>query len=157
VPDFKGLWHLRELVSRPGEPIPALSLVAAQGDEPLLVGDAGPQLDREALRQYRKRLADLDEELEEAEVHHDVARHAKRSAEREALLGELTRATGLGGRPRRTGSPTEKARLNVTRTLRHAIAYFSTTVPDLAAHLDESIVTGVSCCYEPRDNIAWTT
>jgi len=45
----------------------------------------------------------------------------------------------------------------VTRTLRHAIAYFSTTVPDLAAHLDESIVTGVSCCYEPRIDIAWTT
>jgi hypothetical protein len=68
-------------------------------------------LDREALRQYRKRLADLDEELDDAEARHDVARHAKRSAEREALLKELARATGLGGKPRRTGSPTEKARL----------------------------------------------
>ena len=100
-------------------------------------------LDREALRQYRKRLADLDEELDDAEAKHDAARHAKRSTEREALLKELARATGLGGKPRRTGSPTEKARLNVTRTIRHAITYLSTALPELAAHLDESLATGV--------------
>ena len=121
------------------------------------MSDAGPMVDREALRQYRKRLADLDEELADAEAKHDVARHAKRSAEREALLKELARATGLGGRPRRTGSPTERARLNVTRTIRHAITHLSTTLPELAAHLDESLATGASCCYEPRTNVVWTT
>ena len=157
VPDMKGLWHLRELVSRPRAPVLALSFVAAPSEDPVPVGDAGPMLDREALRQYRKRLADLDEELDDAEAKHDVARHAKRSTEREALLKELARATGLGGKPRRTGSPTEKARLNVTRTIRHAITHLSTALPELAAHLDESVATGVSCCYEPRTNIAWTT
>ena len=45
----------------------------------------------------------------------------------------------------------------MTRTIRHAITYLSTAFPELAAHLDESIVTGVSCCYEPRTNIIWTT
>ena len=157
VPDMKGLWHLRELVSRPRAPVLALSLIAAPTEDPVPVGDAGPMLDREALRQYRKRLADLDEELDDAEARHDAARHAKRSTEREALLKELARATGLGGKPRRTGSPTERARLNVTRTIRHAITYLSTALPELAAHLDESLATGVSCCYEPRTNIAWTT
>ena len=103
VPDFKGLWHLRELLSRPREPVSALSLIGAQSEEPLAVGDAGPILDREALKQYRKRLAKLDEQLEEAEAQHDVARHAKRTAEREALVAELARATGLGGKQRRTG------------------------------------------------------
>jgi hypothetical protein len=134
----------------------ALSLLAAPSEEPVPVGDAGPQLDREALRQYRRRLAELDEELDAAEAHHDAAKHAKRTAEREALVAEIKRATGLGGNPRRAGSPTEKARLNVTRTIRHAINYLSTTAPELAAHLDESLVTCVSCCYEPRTNIAWT-
>ena len=157
VPDMKGLWHLRELVSRPRAPVPALSFVAAPSEDPVPVGDAGPMLDREALRQYRRRLADLDEELDEAEARHDVEGHAKRSTEREALLKELARATGLGGKPRRTGSPTERARLNVTRTIRHAITYLSTALPELAAHLDESVATGVACCYEPRTNIAWTT
>jgi hypothetical protein len=157
VPDMKGLWHLRELVSRPREAVLALSLIAAPSEDPISVGDAGPMVDREALRLYRKRLADLDEELDDAEAKHDVARHVKRSTEREALLKELARATGLGGRPRRTGSPTDKARINVTRTIRHAITYLSTTLPELAARMDESLVTGVSCCYEPQTNIAWTT
>ena len=157
VPDLKGLWHLRELVSRPREFIPALALIGATSEEPLPRGDTGPLLDREALRQYRRRLAELDDELDDAAVHRDADRQASRSAERDALIAELKRATGLGGRPRRSGSPAEKARLNVTRTIRHAITDLSTKVPDLAAHLDESIVTGVSCCYEPRANIVWTT
>jgi len=157
VPDLKGLWHLRELVSRPRESVPALALIGASGEEPISRGDTGPVLDREALRQYRRRLAELDDELDDAVVHGDAKWEAKRSAERDALIAELKRATGLGGRPRRSGSPVEKARLNVTRTIRHAIADLSTKVPELAAHLDESIVTGVSCCYEPRTNIAWTT
>ena len=157
VPDMKGLWHLRELVSRPRAPVPALSFISAPAEGPVPVGDAGPMLDREALRQYRKRLGDLDAELEDAEARHDLAGYAKRSSEREALLKELARATGLGGRPRRTGSPTERARLNVTRTIRHAITHLSTALPELAAHLDQSLTTGISCCYEPRTNIAWTT
>jgi hypothetical protein len=157
VPDLKGLWHLRELVSRPREFIPALALLGASSEEPIPRADTGPVLDREALRQYRRRLAELDDELDNAAIHGDAKRQAKRSAERDALIAELKRATGLGGRPRRSGSPAEKARVNVTRTIRHAIIDLSTKVPELAAHLDESIVTGVSCCYEPRTNIAWTT
>jgi predicted ATPase len=157
VPDMKGLWHLRELVSRPRAPVLALALIAAPNEEPVPVTDAGPMLDREALRQYRQRLAELDEALDDAEAKHDAARYAKRSAEREALLQELARATGRGGKSRRAGSPTEKARLNVTRTIRHAIAQLGTALPELAAHLDASLATGVSCCYEPHTNVAWTT
>jgi hypothetical protein len=157
VPDMKGLWHLRELVTRPNAPLLALSLIAAPSEDPLPIGDAGPLLDREALRQYRYRLLDLDEELDDAETKHDLARHDKHSAERDALLKELARATGLGGRPRPMGSPTEKARLNVTRTIRHAIGQISTALPELAAHLGDSIATGVYCSYEPRTPIVWST
>jgi hypothetical protein len=157
VPDLKGLWHLRELVSRPHEFVSALALIGASSEEPMPSGDTGPLLDRETLRQYRRRLAQLDDELDDAAVHGDAPRQAKRTAERNALIAELKRATGLGGRPRRSGSPAEKARLNVTRTIRHAITELSTKVPELAEHLDKSIVTGVSCCYEPLTNIVWTT
>lgn len=157
VPDLKGLWHLRELVSRPHEFVPALALIGASSEDSIPRGDAGPLLDREALRTYRRRLAELDDDLDDAAVHGDAGRQEKRSAERDALIAELKRATGLGGRPRRSGSPAEKARLNVTRTIRHAIADLSTKVPELGEHLEASIVTGVSCCYEPLTNIVWTT
>jgi hypothetical protein len=157
APDLKGLWHLRELVARPHQPVPALSLIGATSDAPLADADAGPMLDRQALRQYRQRLAELDDEIDAAALRGDDARLAERSAERDALIAELKRATGLGGRPRRSGSPAEKARLNVTRTIRFAITNLESRAPELATHLDESIVTGVSCCYEPKVDIAWTT
>ncbi len=119
--------------------------------------DTGPVLDRQALRHYRQRLAELDDELDAAGLSGDSERLAERSAERDALIAELKRATGLGGRPRRTGSVAEKARVNVTRTIRHAIADLAGEAPELAAHLDQAIVTGISCCYEPPFDIAWTT
>jgi len=157
MPDLKGFWHLRELVSRPYEFVSALELVGTSTDQPIPRGDTGPMLDREALRQYRRRLAQLDDELDAAALDDDIECRDELDAERTALIAELKRATGLGGRLRRSGSPAEKARLNVTRTIRHAISELSTKVPELAAHLDDSIVTGVSCCYEPGANIAWTT
>jgi predicted ATPase len=157
MPDLKGLWHLRELLARPHQPVTALSLIGASSDEPLVTTDTGPVLDREALRQYRQRLAELDDALDAAARRGDRERQAERTAERDALMKELKRATGLGGKPRRSGSPAEKARVNVTRTIRHAIAELASKAPDLASHLDESIVTGVACCYEPRVDIVWTT
>ena len=157
LPDLKGLWHLRELLTRPHQPVSALSLIGASSDEPLPTADTGPVLDREALRNYRQRLAELDDALDSAALRGDRQRLAERTAEREALIAELKRATGLGGRPRRSGSPAEKARVNVTRTIRHAIAELASRAPDLAAHLEEAIVTGVECCYEPRVDIVWNT
>jgi tetratricopeptide (TPR) repeat protein len=157
MPDLKGLWHLRALLARPHQPVAALSLVGASSEEPLPTADTGPVLDREALRQYRQRLAELDDELDAAALRGDRKRQVERSAEREALIEELKRATGFGGRPRRSGSPAEKARVNVTRTIRHAIGELASSAPDVAAHLEESIVTGVACCYAPKVDIVWTT
>jgi len=82
-------------------------------------------------------------------LHGDAKRQANRSDERDAPIAQLKRATRLVGRPRRSGSPAEKARLNVTTTIRRAIADISTEVPGLAEHMNESsIAKGVSCCYE---------
>ena len=157
VSDAKGLWHLRELVARPRQPVPAMVLATARQESRLATGDAGPQLDREALRQYRQRLVDLEDDLAEAERCHDEERAARLATERDALVAELARATGLGGRTRLAGSSIERARLNVTRTIRHAIKLLDETLPELAAHLDQSVTTGNQCCYQPSRDITWTT
>ena len=85
MPDLKGLWHLRELLARPHQPVAALSLVGASSDEPLPTADTGPVLDREALRQYRQRLAELDDELDAAALRGDRKRQAERTAERDGV------------------------------------------------------------------------
>ena len=72
----------------------------------------------------------------------------------DALLRELKRAVGLGGRDRPTGSDAERARINVVRSLRRAIAAIADQAPLLGAHLDESVRTGGHCIYLPDPSAA---
>jgi hypothetical protein len=64
---------------------------------------------------------------------------------------------GLGGRDRPQGSAAEKARINVSRNIRRAIAAVTAAVPDLGAHLQVSVRTGHRCSYapEPAATLSW--
>ena len=64
-------------------------------------------------------------------------------------MRELRGAAGLGGRVRRAAPEAERARVNVTRTLKMAIERIADTAPAAAAHLRASIRTGASCRYDP--------
>jgi hypothetical protein len=154
--DSKGLRYLAELVAHPGVERHALDLVAVTegaSTEPGLdrrrIGDAGALLDPAAKEAYRRRLEDLRDDVAEAEAFHDGERAARAQAEIDALVQELSRAVGLGGRDRRAASAAERARLNVTRALRAAIARVEEALPPLGRHLDGGVHTGVFCVYEP--------
>jgi uncharacterized protein (DUF697 family) len=70
---------------------------------------------------------------------------------------ELSRALGLGGRPRRAGSIVERARLNVVRAVRSAMRRIAAVDAGLGAHLAATIHTGITCVYtpDPRAPISW--
>jgi hypothetical protein len=67
----------------------------------------------------------------------------------------LTAAAGLGGRPRRLGEGTDRARKTVTARIRYAIERVRRVHPALAEHLDRTVSTGVRCCYSPAEPVAW--
>ncbi len=141
---------LAELVANPGREFHVLAL--AGGNQPGQApdaGDAGALLDREAIADYRERIEELDEEIAEAESWSDAGRAARAREEREAIARELSRGVGLGGRERRAGGATERARTNVQRRLRGAIRKIGETFPALAAYLDRTIRTGSFCSYQP--------
>jgi tetratricopeptide (TPR) repeat protein len=174
--DAKGLRYLAQLLGNPGREYHAIDLEAADsqtarpapsgvrggaGPGELRVrrdlGDAGELLDAKAKAAYKARLDELEAELEEAERFHDPARAAKASAERDFLVDELARAVGLGGRGRRAASHAERARLNVTRAIRAAMANLARANPPLGGHLAATIRTGRYCSYtpDPRAPITW--
>ena len=63
-------------------------------------------------------------------------------------MAELGRGTGLVGRQRGLGaSAGERARKAVTARLRDAVRRIAEVLPELGAHLDRSVVTGVRCRY----------
>ena len=170
VPDSLGLRYLDLLVRNPGRELAAMDLVRlaappagparpaprapADGLHEMSGAPAGDILDRQARTAYRQRLADLDEELAEAEEWHDTERASRLRAEKDFLVRELAAATGLGGRPRQLGSDSERARLNVTRAIRTAISRIRDRAPDAAAHLDQAVRTGTRCSYNPPNRPA---
>jgi DNA-binding response OmpR family regulator len=114
------------------------------------LGDAGPLLDPTAKAMYRRRLADLREELDDAQRCHDLGRIAQIEREREFLTQELGRAVGLGGKDRLAASPAERARVNIQRAIKAALEKLSSHHPSLGRYLTETIKTGTSCVYAPE-------
>jgi hypothetical protein len=145
--EARGLHYLRALLAAPGHDVAALDLVA--GGAGLRTSDTGPALDATARDAYRARLAELDTQLDTADRIGDPQLAEAARAERDAVLDELRRATGLGGRPRSITVEAERARVNVTRTLRAAIDRIAAEAPQAAAHLDASLRTGRFCRYQP--------
>jgi tetratricopeptide (TPR) repeat protein len=161
--DTKGVRYLAELLSTPGAERHALDLVdRVEGVDPdgvvdrHALGDAGPLLDGAARASYRRR-------IEELRAAADDALAAGRPDEAEAAQGEidllvlqLASAFGLGGRDRRAASAAERARLNVTRALRTAVARITDALPEAGAVLDRRIRTGTFCAFEPvAGEIRW--
>jgi len=145
--DSRGLHYLRALLAAPGQDIRALDLVA--GGAGLAGAGMGPVLDAAARDAYRRRVAALTARLDAADRAGDSAAAEHIEAERRALLAELRRAAGLGGRGRVVAPEAERARVNVTRTLRATIERIAPAAPHAAAHLRASIRTGQACRYQP--------
>jgi len=173
--DVKGLHYLAQLLRNPGREFHVLDLAAAgQGAgscalpvspapeddlRPARLSGTGPILDQQAKTAYRARLCELEEELAEATAWADPVRAARARHEMQFLAGELAAAVGLGGRDRQAGSAAERARVNITRALRTALARIRACSPALADHLDATIHTGTFCSYtpDPRIPVTWHT
>ena len=143
----RGLHYLRTLLATPGVEIPALDLVA--GGAGLAGAYADPILDDTARESFRRRVDELDAELDQADLAGDEDRARRAASERLAILDELRRATGLGGPARRMAADEERARVNVTRTLRAAVERIGASAPRVGAHLEASLRTGRMCRYQP--------
>src|SRR5690242_18902862 len=105
--DAKGLRDIARLLRAPDTEISAADLAGAR-DEARLGADAA--LDADARRAYRARIDMLDETIEHADRAGDRAASEAAITERDALIRELGGAAGLGGRTRRLGDASERAR-----------------------------------------------
>jgi tetratricopeptide (TPR) repeat protein len=155
--DQRGLHHLQTLLQRPGVEIPAL--VLAGGGQSLAGAGEAVVLDPRAMREYRQRITDLHDDIDEATTNHDIERAARAQAELDTLVEHLSAATGVGGRSRRFDGSDERARVSVTKAIRSAINHLGQQMPDLGRHLAATVHTGTRCTYRPDPRAAphWTT
>lgn len=163
LPATKGLRYLAELVGVPGVERHVLDLVdRVEGVDPdgpdrHRLGDAGEVLDATARRVYRQRAEQLRHEIEDALADCDDDRAAALQKECDQLVTQLAAAFGLSGRSRTSGSITERARLNVTRSVRTAISRIRADLPEAGDVLDRRVRTGLYCAFEPdrQDPVTW--
>ena len=137
---------LAQLVERPGEDVHGLVLASDDPSASLDEGGATDAIDARARASYTARLVAIDEELAEAERDQDRAREERLHREKDALTRELARAFGLGGRARAAGA-SERARVNVQRRLKDAIARIAEADPVLGAFLGKAVRTGTYCRF----------
>lgn len=165
--DSKGLRDIARLLQTPGIEVAAVDLgsggsgargTRGSGTRDLdlgVEGDAGEALDATARAEYRFRLLDLEEEIDEADANNDPERASGAREEREFLLGELRAAVGLGGRARRVLDPAERARKAITGRIRDAVIHVEAACPRAGHHLRRSIRTGSFCVYDPPSPTKW--
>jgi len=150
LPHAKGLSDIGTLLQRPGDEVHAAELMgvtdATGGDD---------QMDPQARAQYRARMAELREELAQAEDDSDLGRTEALHSELDALVEHVGKSLGLGGRSRKLGAPAERARSAVTQRIRGAIKRIAASHPDLGKHLENAIRTGQFCTYSPEKPVDW--
>ena len=171
----KGLAVIAFLLSRPGVEIHVLDLTAAvEGTDAAMntsgyaaraeslsiaSDDAGEVIDASARAAYKARLSDLRAEVEEARMYNDKERSARAQTEIEALIAQLGGGMGLGGRARRAGSHSERARVRIQKTVKDAFRKIDENNPQLSGHLAVALRTGTFCSYTPDPDavIDWNT
>jgi hypothetical protein len=166
----RGLYYLTILLSDPGREFHVrelLALTAAVSTPAAGVGANGPVrvgsyigipvLDAQAKAEYRRRLSDLREELNQAERFNDLERKTELQNELQAIADHLASAVGLGGRTRKASSGAERARSAVTKCIKKAIREIGEAIPSLGYHLAVRIKTGYFCSYNPHPErpVSW--
>jgi hypothetical protein len=151
VQERKGFVDIAQLLSHPFEEVHCMILCGQPG----VTSRSEAIFDEQARQAYRQRIREIDQELAEAKRDNDPGRCTLIEEEKEHLLDEIRKATGLGGRQRKIADTSERMRSAVTWRIREAIKKLELVHPTLARHLPNSIQTGLFCSYTPEKPTTW--
>lgn len=156
--DSKGAAYLALLLAHPGRAFRVEDLVFHLSADPAVLapGDAGAVLDHQALRQYRDRMADLRDRLDEAERNNDGETAHRMRQELDWLADELARSGPYGRHVRKAACDRERFRKSVGNAIRRTLADILEADPALALHLSHPrLRLGYSPIYDPGGAVAW--
>jgi hypothetical protein len=155
--DALGLRDLAQLMIHTGQEIHVRTLAAGEATDVYLKTQESEVLDLQALKEYRQRLVELEQEKQQAAQYSDDPLYEALEREQDSIMTELSRATALSGRRRIFSSDDERARKTISARIRGSIARIESLHPELADHLTQSIRTGMFCCYSPVEGVHWLT
>jgi hypothetical protein len=146
VPHTVGMGYLAELIDHAGVEIAAVELSSGRAAPgPTTSGQL--VLDDRAKATYRRRIEELQHEIDDADACADRERAARARAELDHVVAELARTTGLAGRGRCFADEAERARVAVRKAIKRAVAMITDADPILGGEIGSRIVTGTRCMF----------
>jgi hypothetical protein len=153
--DRKGLQYLASLIAAKGQLV-SVATLANTGGRPLGAVYAGDAvLDAQAMREYRNRYEELQDELDGARRNQDQGRCEKLQAELFALHRHLKAARGLGKRKRKLGDDGERLRKSVQMAITRTLKSIAEKHKALARHVRHSLRLGRQLRYQPEPDVVW--
>ena len=145
APDLVGFSYLGSLLARPGDEIAAVDLCGGATVE----ASAHELVDHDTVAAYRRRVGEIDAQLESARRAGREQRINELEHEREALRSQLSSVLTMSGRTRQFVDTGERARTAVRKAIARAIKVIAASDDNLAAELRATISTGRRCSYMP--------
>ncbi len=167
---YKGLYYIHYLIKISPDKIDALSLAnfneksdkmkvlnqCEDGELTVLSAFREQEiLDPDTKKEYKKRLEEIEEELEEANKNNDIGKDETLEEEKQKILDELKKATTIKGKHRPFSDDQEKARKMITEAIRRFLKVIEKRDKNLYNHFKESIKTGNMFCYIPAQPTNW--
>ncbi len=165
----RGLKYIQHLLLRSGHAVSANELHLLGYDNPEAIKEAAALNegletrdvchakqnvhDSLSMSAYKERLREIDEDIRAAQDGGDVDRQEELEEERTTLLKQVK--SHLPGRAASFSTQDEGNRKAVSKAIKHAITTIWKYHPGLAEHLDEMIVTGVTCTYRRTGALQW--
>jgi hypothetical protein len=166
LPTMKGLRDIWELLRRPGHEVSAGELVqatmamtsvgAAAVDELRVDNGDGLELaDEETIAAVKRRLQDLQEQLETARGRGDIEAALELEEQRTRFADYLSSTTDQDGKPRMALGARDRARTAVKNRVTDAITRIEKHSAGMALHFNRAIRTGSFLIYDPSDPVSW--
>lgn len=121
-----------------------------------IIGSYEQNIDKKALEQFRQRVIELQENIEEAHQLDDIEAAKKLEAEMDFISTEINKNTDQRGNVKSHNQDEKKIRDTVARNIKNARLKLHDEYPDLADHLEKNISTGKFCIYKSTEKMSWT-
>lgn len=150
IPEVKGFVDMARLLEFPEKEFHCTSLFGTG-----VQATAELVFDEKAKQSYKRKIQDLQQEIQHCEDHSNFERAAELQQEYSNLVDHLTTSLGMGGKTRKINDPMDKIRSAVTWRIRNAIQKIEKSHPALGKHFTRSIKTGLFCSYSPEKPVKW--
>lgn len=150
VPDSKGIRYLAQLLANPGKSFTALELAHPEAAQERFVQSDLEATDTHSLREYKRHLQRIEEDLEEARAYGREDDILRLEDEKDAILKHLSGVAATDGKPRLSGEK-EKARKSVSAALRRALSSISGQSQDAFLFLNANLSFGSRFSYGSVD------